>query len=211
MSFATHITVPEFRDPFLDQLPTFLAPEQLHKVVGNALVDLFQQHIAGLPSNHQGFPSTNFWPAAARSVSWESAGEGVSISVSHPGFQQRLLGGTIRPTQGKKYLTIPAIGAAYGHHAAEFSQLRFRFLTNPMGRLQPALVLIPDATSRAAGKSGRTAHARAATSGLVPYYWLARQAEQAPNPGVVPDDELIAKTANEAVAAAIAQVKGGNL
>lgn len=76
---------------------------------------------------------------------------------------------TVRPTGGRKYLTIPITAEAYGQRAGEVADLSFIFVK----RTNTALLV-----KRNADKTYK------------PYYLLAREASIPEDPNLIPFDEL---------------------
>lgn len=106
--------------PRLRRLASQLTPRKLGAIVGPPLAEYWRDHLASLPRNKHGYPSTGFWEAAARSVSTFNTDEGAVLRCSKLGVRQRYHGGTISAKSGK-YLTIPICADAYGKTAAEFN------------------------------------------------------------------------------------------
>lgn len=170
-----------------------VALKQAPPAIGAAVVLLFQQHFASLPQNKNGWPSTGFWGRAARSTNYNLLADGVNINVTQQGVLQRLLGGHIRPTQGHKYLTIPAIAAAYGKRAGEFSNLHFGFAENRYGNLAPALIenWSQDVKFGRARKDGSRKVTPGAERGGSVFFWLVRSVYQQADPTVIPGEQQV--------------------
>ncbi len=87
----------------------------------------WRRHLAGLPRNKHGYPSTGFWEDAARRVVGAAVanaggferGSSVLLTSDKLGLKQRLHGGTIR-ARNHKYLTIPICAEAYGTRVADW-------------------------------------------------------------------------------------------
>jgi len=163
---------------FTDAMRREVAP-----AIGTAVVDLFQQNFRSLPSNAQGFPSSGFWAGAARSTNYLVLADSVVINVDKQGVRQRLQGGTILPTGGKKYLTVARHPESYGKRAREFSNLKFSIVPG----YGPALVAQRAVATEIASKRGNKGlKAVASLLGLVVMFQLIRRAFQKPNPKVIP-------------------------
>src|SRR6185437_7675266 len=93
---------------------------RLNAFIGPRLVLKTQGHFLRLPHNKRGWDPVNFWPDAARATNWEPQVEGVLLRVNKIGVRQRLQGGPIKPTGGRKAITIPVAEEAYGKTAADF-------------------------------------------------------------------------------------------
>lgn len=171
--------------------------DRLNPRIGAAETLLFQNHFLKQPSNKMGFPSTHLYAQFARATNFQTQSDGVTISVNHVAARQRYEGGLIKPTGGKKYLTIPANAEAYEKgRAGEFNNLRFAFV---QGR--PALVkaeATPVSFGRKKKDGSRTVKAGQASDGLTPFFWLVRQANQKGDPSIVPSEREIGATAVQA-------------
>jgi hypothetical protein len=187
-----------------------LSRADLNFAIGAAVQSLFQDHFRALPPNKNHFPTTHFWRRAAASTTWQATGDGVAVRVSQEGVLYQWLGGDVQPS--RVYLTIPAIGPAYGHSAREFN-LRFAIVPDGNGFLRPALVARPTLSALVAHAS------RSATGGPKPansnsqatvFYWLVRHVHKNPNPKVMPPADEIAKTVSAAAKSFIASLRRGN-
>lgn len=69
-----------------------------------------------------GAAPTGFWGRAAESVNWQASASEAVVGVSGPGVGRAFHDVDILPGPGKKYLTIPVHGAAYGVRARELAR-----------------------------------------------------------------------------------------
>lgn len=79
----------------------------------------WRAHLAAMPRNKGGYPSTGFWQQAARSVQGVAVGPDAVITADRLGLRQRLYGGTIKAKNAKN-LTIPICAEAYGTTVADW-------------------------------------------------------------------------------------------
>lgn len=206
------ITIRDEATPALKALRDEIGSKRVNAQIGVAVKVLVQKNFLGRPANKEGFPSSHFWGDAANKTNYQADLGGVTVSVNKVGVRQRLQGGPIRPREGKTYLTIPAIGAAYGHRAGEFSNLKFTFAVNQWGKMQPALVEA-EATRVSFGRKkkdgSRTVKVgdaiRGDQAGGLVYFWLTKEVNQQPDPTVIPSDEAIEATALERVRSTLAR------
>lgn len=105
--------------PEMMRIMSALGPRQLPGTIGPALEDLTKEHIAALPKNSRGFPSTGFWEDSARAVSWEQDAIGLKVIVNKVGFGQRYYGGRIEPAV-KRVLCFAIAEESYGKTPADF-------------------------------------------------------------------------------------------
>lgn len=149
--------------------------------------------------NKQGWPRQHFWSAVRRSVNnpvLQSPTTAV-VSITHAALLQRVRGGYLRPGVGRKYLTIPAIGEAYGKRAREFHNLRFGFAENRFGNLAPALV--EASATRVAFGRRRQDGTRKVTPGEAvggkAFFWLVKKVYQRADPTALPTEGQLAVAA----------------
>lgn len=193
MSLAIKADLSGPLDKLLKELDQKADMVPLRKRMAVDVLNLFQDHYRTLPPNRQ-FPgrTTHFWADAARSTSFSLQDDGFTITTNKQGVLQRYLGGTIKPTGGRKYLTIPAREEAYGKLASDFNNLRFAIT-----EAGPALVEA-DATRIKIGnkkKDGtRTVKDMGETGGAV-MFWLRRSVTQRGNKAIIPSDAQITEVA----------------
>lgn len=96
-------------------------PHRLATRVAVATAKVWRNHLAALPKNKNGYPSTGFWEDAARRVRGIAVGGNVILTSDKVGLRQRWLGGQIpKGGKGPKMLTIPICAEAYGTSAADW-------------------------------------------------------------------------------------------
>lgn len=210
-----NIEVSDTLTPYLAQLRTLVSGNAIDNAMGQGAANTVRAHLVArnaLP-NQLGGRRTNFYNRAAQSVNVQVTQPGTAtVSINKVGLRQRWQGGFIRPTGGRKYLTIPAIPEAHGRRASEFSNLRFGFTEGRSGGLVPALVeaSASKVTFGRKRKNGSRSVSSSATGGKA-YFFLVKQVFQQADPSVLPTSEQIgagaAEGARNLLAAAIA--KGG--
>lgn len=181
--------------PELKFLQANVTPHRIAAEVGPRVTRLVQRNFLKKENagNKHGWPSTHFYARAAEATNWQEGFGFVMISVNQIGVRQRLQGGDINPTGGRKYLTIPAVAEAYGKRAGEFNNLRFGFVLDPeTGKTRPALVeaeatQIKISKIKKSGK--RTITPTSSTTGKVAIFYLIAGAHQEADPTVLPTDE----------------------
>lgn len=93
----------------------------------------WRNHLAHLPHNKKGYPSTGFWEDAARRVVGVANGGRVELTSDKLGLRQRLHGGTISAIN-HKYLTIPICAEAYGTRVADWGFENLTLVITPRAR-----------------------------------------------------------------------------
>jgi hypothetical protein len=118
------------------------------------------------------------------------AHDGAVISVNHLGIRQRFEGGVIRPTGGRRLLTIPVAPEAHGRRAREFHDLNFI----PPANGKPGLLVRAQQTALRKTKKGwkGTADGGQVMFRLVPFV------RQKPDPTVLPPAAEMATVARSA-------------
>ena len=205
---GTTITIENRVTELTDAISSVLRRGVVENAVGAGVSKLVKDHFLGLNAtraNQFGGKRTNFWAATAKSTNYQPGNGEVTISINKVGFRQRLEGGTIRPTGGRKYLTIPAVAEAYGKRAGEFSNLRFGFTEGRSGGLVPALVEASASTVKfgRARKDG-TRGVKTGSSGGRAMFFLVRKVFQRADPSVLPTEAQITGAAINAVENAVA-------
>ena len=178
------------------------------KSIGSRVTALLKANFTNLDNtraNKLGGKRTHTWADIGRSTSWEEIPEGVRITISDKRFRQRYQGGTIKPRNGSRYLTIPASARSYDKRAREFTNLTFKYVLRD-GRLVPALVEKEPKAKQRKGKGLRGAIRESVVNSKV-LYWLVRQAKQAPDPSALPKQKEIERTIIVAIEEYLAAVK----
>jgi hypothetical protein len=158
----------------------------------NAVKVAVQENFLEQPTNAKGFPSSGFWPGAARSVVKRVDGEDIVVAATQVGVRRRYFGtgGPITPNQygnsTKKYFAVPNQAETYGKYASDYPKdsLKFVFAQDENGEIHAALVPRGETTVAARGDRSPTDY----PLGTI-MYWLFRTIDQAPNPDVLPTTE----------------------
>lgn len=203
--------------PLLERVNNAATAKGLALVGARAMGTLVRAHLVGLNGQRHRSGGTNFYARAARSVTSAIVPQGAATSITAIGFRQRLLGGTIRPRAGKKYLTIPAREEAYGVRAPEFQDLHFALVETQDGNLRPALVrnwstAISIHKRKQSDGSFKTSIKAGEAQGGEVMYWLVRKVTQQADPSVLPYNEqlvAVAVTAIEKEMLRLARGSGG--
>lgn len=116
----------------------------------------------------------------AESLSVRTTATSAFLTINHVAARQRILGGTIRPTGGRRYLAIPADRESYGKTPMGdyANKLKYGLAPHPDGGWRPAL--LRDVSAVRARKRSKTAKP-APTSPIV-LFWLIRKAVQKADP-----------------------------
>lgn len=194
--------------PLLARLSTAAQQRSLALVGGRAVGTFLRDFLVKLNDERHKY-GRNFYANAARSVTVNATDRGARISVTQRGFRQRLLGGPIAPTAGKKYLTIPAIPEAYGTLAGEWTGLKVgTAMDTERGYLRLALVRETGAARVTISKGGkiRKHDLKGATGAGEPVFWLVRSVSQAADPSVVPPTQEIDAVATAAIQAQLDRI-----
>ncbi len=229
MSQDITITIKDDATPaLLDKLGK-CDPERLAKAMLPPLREHWRDHLAAMPKNRGGYPSTGFWEGAARSVEQQSYAAGGTIFLrgsgppGRPGLRQRYHGGTIEAANHAN-LTIPICSEAYGTTVKDWGFDNLQFVKLADGRKFFALKLGGQGAVKKAfkGKWSRaeTTIKRAVKAGVLLrgtspatisraekhmglkfLFKLQPSVEQEPNEDVIPDDlgEVAVAAAEEAL------------
>lgn len=204
MAASIQIELQDQATPLATRLVAQLAPEQIVKAAAPAVVNKVRRHFFDLNRerpNKLGGKRTNFWNQAARSTNSRVSGSDLVVSVNHVGVRQRLEGGQIRPTGGRRYLTVPAIAEAHGTRAGEWSNLKFGFAFDRQGNIRPALIEAQSTALKFGGKrkDGSRKVTATAREGGGAVFWLLRRVTQRPDPTVIPSPQELREAAVDGV------------
>lgn len=195
-------------------------PRKLNAALAARLEDELKSHFDSRNSepNKMGAEKTGFWANVAQNTATtEIRDDGATVSIgSDTHFRIHLLGGVIKPTGGRKYLTIPLIKEARGIRARVYEQTTGRKLFRPGN----ARVLMERSTEGAVSSdSGTTGIIRTKTgfrkinirgkSRLRAVYALATQVNITKDPNALPPREQLAAALQDAGNAWAASLKGG--
>ena len=183
----------------IDRALSPLTRRRLHKVLAarlaNELADHFRTRNA--EPNKRGWSKTGFWGQVARSTGVTRADEaGAEVSVADQRFRIHVHGGTIKPTGGRKYLTIPLVPEARGLNVASYERKTRKKLFR-IGRARVLFETKREGTqpitrrttaSRWDAKSGtRSKVTLRAMTQLRAVYALAKESRIKPDPNALPD------------------------
>lgn len=126
--------------------------------VGGSIRRLLMDHLGGLDKtrpNKIGGKRSHFYKAAARNTSYEITSDGALVHIHQEGIALHYYGGIVKPTGGRKFLTIPVDPSAYGKRAGEFDNLEIAWGKTKSGKPRPiGLVRLSDDTPKK-GKKGK--------------------------------------------------------
>jgi len=142
--------------------------------------------------NKSGFPSANFWNRIRKATALAAVdSSGATIAIADPAIDQKIFGGTIKPKEGK-YLTLPALAAAYGQSPLTFSNLEVLVRWKDGERRAVALAE-RRATQISFGgkrKDGSRSVKKGAEVGGQVFYWLVESVTQKKDPRALPKTEV---------------------
>lgn len=161
------------------QLKALLAraknPTAVHKVMATAATQAVRDRfaeMAGIQRNPWGKPP-QFWKRMSRATRAEANPTTAAVVMPRE-VAQRYFGGVIRPTGGRKFLTIPAHASAYRRSARSFADL--------------VLMVFKGGE----GQGGGLALAKRGAKEPVVLYWLRRQVKQKGDSRVIPSPKELA-------------------
>ena len=93
--------------------------EAAARAMSNTLIRHFREK--NLTPNAKGFKRSNFWSQAADSVTHRVEGNAAIADVRKEGVLLRWKGGTVRPTNGRRALAIPADPSVAGIWPSEYA------------------------------------------------------------------------------------------
>lgn len=168
--------------------------EALNKVIAQENATLFEDHfraIGAKEKNKFGRPST-FWSRMIGETKPIFSKSLCAIQMNRA-IAQRYFGGPIRPTGGRKFLTIPVSKEAYGKSARSFHGL-FVFRYGDVGKNGSAFLAKSNRKVVLSTNSGPQKKER-----ITLLYQLLARVIQKKNPSILPTDSEIAVASNFAV------------
>lgn len=163
------------------------------EMAGNAL-EVTRQYLIATPRHNTatrlGATPTNFRAANARALQADSDDEGAFLRIPRSTGLGRAFGQiTIRPTGGRKFLTIPATAETYGRQAGEWPQDTFDFaIITTIRGTTPALIWAEDGGN----------HIRGSVA-----FWLRREVIQQQDRTLLPSDDTYREIGRRTVIAHI--------
>lgn len=139
--------------PALQRKLAAMAPHHLATKIAPPLARHWRDHLASLPKNKHGYPSTGFWEEAARSAVGIGTDVGALLSCPKLGVRQRLHGGRIEASRGEN-LTIPICAEAYGTTVADWGRDNLTLVILADGRKFLALWLGSEESQRVYHEAG---------------------------------------------------------
>jgi|JFJP01.1.fsa_nt_gi hypothetical protein len=100
-------------------------PKSLNDALGRRLARELQGHFRARnrEPNKMAAPKTNFWKEVADStVMTQATAEGATVTIAEDRYRIHLFGGTIKPTGGRKFLTIPLVKEARAKRVREYEK-----------------------------------------------------------------------------------------
>lgn len=162
--------------------------EGAERAMTNTLVKHFRQKDRAEP-NAKGWARSHWWNRVASSVTSRIEGESAVADIREPGALLHWKGGTVRPRPGRKALAIPADPSVAGVWPSERGR-EDTFAFWPKGKAYGFI----------AEKGGKPLHV---------LWWLVGATHHAPDPGVIPEEELHAAVDKACQHVASALRKGG--
>ena len=156
--------------------------------ISNLLIRHLRQRNA--PPARPGWPKSDYWLTAAKSVQTNVAGRKAVVSIHAPGIYLHLHGGVVRPKAGKKALAIPMRPEVADIWPREYDQKKLFLLVR-----------------KALGKAWL---AKREKNGHLTILWrLVRQTRHQADPTVLPTDAALADAVEKAVRNALRGLAAG--
>jgi hypothetical protein len=196
-------------------------PRALNAALAARLEDELKAHFDSRNSepNKMGAEKTGFWSTVAQhTATTEIRADGATVSIgSNTHFRIHYLGGVIKPTGGRKFLTIPLIKEARGIRAAVYEQTTGRKLFRP-GKAKVLMErsgegdrsLVSGAAATVRTKNGFRKINVGARTRMRAVYALATQVTIHQDPRALPPREALAAALQAEGNAWAATLKGGS-
>lgn len=177
--------------------------EGLNDALGRSLARMLQTHFRekNTEPNKMNAPKTNFWESVAAATALIEVTEtDATVSIAENRFRIHLFGGVIKPTGGRKFLTIPKIPEARGLRVSSYEQQSgnklfrlpgVKLLFERSDKGTQSTVTRNRVTTRRSDGSYRTVAIRA-RSLIRPVYALATEANIKKDPEALPPADYMA-------------------
>ena len=115
------------REITVEVLAPLKNPRALNAVLAQRLANEIKDHfrLKNAEPNKRGWSKTNFWSQLGRATAVDKdsvSDTGATVVVADARYRVHLFGGTIRPTGGRKFLTIPLVVEASGLNPASYER-----------------------------------------------------------------------------------------
>jgi len=124
----------------IDSLRSDLSAPGSKDAAGRRVQKLLKDYLRQLDTsrpNKIGGKRSHYYADTSRNVSYETTDDGAEVHVHQIGLALHYYGGTIRPTGGRRFLTIPVDPEAYGRRAGEFDNLEIAWGRTQGGKPRP--------------------------------------------------------------------------
>lgn len=164
---------------------------------GRGVRRLLMDHLGGLDQsrpNKLGGKRTHFYADAARNTSYEITNEGALVHIHQQGIALHYYGGVIKPTGGRKFLTIPVDPSAYGRRASEFDDLEIAWGRTKSGKPRPIGLVQKAGYKYKTSKNKKTGVKEVVSTSFESGKWMYALVKSASIPedkSILPDDESL--------------------
>jgi hypothetical protein len=117
-----------------------MSGEEMKHSAGRGVRRLLMDYLRNLDAsrpNKLGGKRTHYFADLARGVTYDVASDGAVAHITGMGVALHYYGGVIKPTGGRKFLTIPVDPEAYGRRAGEFNNLEIAWGLSKGGKPRP--------------------------------------------------------------------------
>jgi hypothetical protein len=209
MSLSILIATRNSATPFIETIGTKLRPgASLHRYIADEAMAEVQERFVSLAGSNRGtLGHSGFWNRMLSGTT-ALADESAAIVRMPREVAQRFFGGTIRPSGGKNWLTLPMRSEAYNVSARTLNDLRFV----PLGGDRALLVQREQTqfkrVTRGKKKGEINPKSRTHIAGGLAFYLLVKSVTQQGNRDVLPTDAVFAAAAKRGIQSYIASMKG---
>lgn len=140
VNMTVSITISGPAQEHLQGMQSELASDGAKHAAGGAVRRLLMNHLGNLDTsrpNKIGGKRTHYYADLARNVTYQTTEDGAQVHVTGTGIALHYYGGVVKPTGGRKYLTIPVDPEAYGRRAGEFNNLEIAWGLTKGGKPRP--------------------------------------------------------------------------
>jgi hypothetical protein len=171
---------------------------EMNQAIGERARELTRNHLVAIAESRHataerlGATPSGHWGQAAEKTTFEADGIGATVSVHQRGISRVAHDVEIKPGEGKKYLTIPAIAEAYNQRAYRVPGLHLIFGRKAGEAARPIALGTGAASEIKYGrirKDGSRKITHTASQLGTIWYWLVKSVHQKQDRTLLPSDE----------------------
>lgn len=199
------ISISEETKKVLYSMGENLGGSELKYAAGRGVRRLLMDYLGELDAsrpNKLGGKRTHYYADLARGVTCDITSDGAAVRVTGLGVALHYYGGTIKPTGGRKYLTIPVDPEAYGRRASEFNNLEIAWGLTKGGKPRPIGLVTKNEYTFKTARNRKSGAKEVVSTSWTAGKWMFALVQSA----TIPEDKKILPETDTIQAATIAAI-----